>query len=148
MSNITDKNRPKDKISINQVTRLSHISFSFKYLTSNKNYNFSYFKQDVRKRHDAYEMLFQRMKDLCRQDMISAKNNGKITGCEPIPCKQLSTALQTICKTIDIISNESFVSVFRFGQNNYRMLCKTDLNLPNLLHIIAFDFNYSAYDHG
>lgn len=148
MIKISEKNKKEDKISINNRFLLSHISFSLKYLTNNKNFNFSYFGKDIRKSQSAYEMFLIRMQELCKQDMKLAKINGKISGCEPIPYKQLSLSMQAICDSVEIISKESILSVFRFGENKYRILCKTDLSHPNLLHIIAFDFNYSAYNHG
>lgn len=145
---IKDKSKRKDKVSKEDIKPLSHISFSFRYLTTNGNFNFSYFGRDIRKSKEAYEKLLERMIELCNQDMSTAKSRGKIQGCEPIPYKQLSQSMQIICNAIEIIAKDSSLSVFRFGQNNYRLLCKTDIIHPNLLHIIAFDFDFSAYNHG
>lgn len=145
---IKDKKKSKDTISQSAIQPLSNISFSFKYLTSNKEHSFAYFNSDMRNSHTAYEALVQRMQELCNTDMNYAKMIGKISGCEPIPYKRLSPSMQSICDSVEVISKDSSLSVFRFNQNNYRLLCKTDINHPNLLYVIAFDFNYSAYDHG
>ena len=80
--------------------------------------------------------------------MNSAKASGKISGCEPIPYKSFSSNMQSILDHIDIVSRDSFLTVFRFGGNDYRLICKTDLQHPNILHVIAFDFDFSAYSHG
>lgn len=145
---IRDNKKPKDEIGKTTIQPLGNISFSFKYLTSNKNHSFDYFNSDMRNCYTAYEALVERMRELCCIDMDCAKARGKVSGCEPIPYKRLSSSMKSICDSVEVISKDSSLSVFRFNQNNYRLLCKTDLNHPNLLYIIGFDFNYSAYDHG
>ena len=95
MGKIRDKIKKDDKIGLPQVKPLTHIVFSLRYLTTNKDHGLEYFGNNLRKSHTAYVAL-----------------------------------------------------VSRFYQNNYRLLCKSDLNHGNLLHIIAFDFDYSAYSHG
>lgn len=50
-------------------------------------------------------------------------------------------------KNSEIITKDSKEAVFRFGNQQYRLICKDDLNHPNLMHIIAFDFDFSAYNH-
>ena len=147
---IKDSKARKDAIVPPTTTTplISNISFNFKYLTKNKAHNFAYFNGDMRKSHDAYEALVERMQVLCCIDMNWAKQVGKIAGCEPIPYKALSSSMQMICDGIEIISKDSSLSVFRFSQNDYRLLCKTDLDHSNLLYVVGFDFDYSAYDHG
>lgn len=145
---IKDKKAHKDAIVPPTAPAISNISFNFKYLTNNKEHNFGYFNRDMRKSHDAYKELVSRMQALCCIDMNRAKRDGKIVGCEPIPYRMLSDTMQKICDGIEIISKDSHLSVFRFSQNNYRLLCKSDMNHSNLLYVVGFDFNYSAYEHG
>lgn len=145
---IRDKNARKVEIKRPSAPLISNIAFSFKHLTNNKQHCFSYFRNEMRNSHAAYEALVKRMQELCNIDMNGAKQMGKISGCEPMPYKELSETIQKICDGTGIISKDSSLSVFRFNQNNYRMLCKTDINHSNLLYIIAFDFDFSAYDHG
>lgn len=148
MARIKDKNKKNDQVKMQAKPPLGHISFSLKYVPNNKKHSFEYFERDVRNAHRAYEALFSKMKSLCQTDISAAYQVGKIQGCEPIPYCRLSETMRSICDTVEIISRDSSLLVFRFCQNDYRLLCKSDLNHPNLLHIIGFDFNFSAYDHG
>ena len=54
----------------------------------------------------------------------------------------------TLTFNIDIISGDSKVVIFQFCNHNYRLICKDDIMHPNLMYVIAFDFDYSAYNHG
>lgn len=148
MKRIKEKEKRKDKVELPRQVPLEHIVFSLRYLTSNKAYSMDYFGNDLRGSLTAHEALLERMQELCRVDMMTAKLRGKISGSEQIPYKSLSQPMQGICDGTEIISKDSQLTVFRFWQNKYRMLCKTDMNHGNLVHIIAFDFDYSAYDHG
>lgn len=127
---------------------LDHIVFSLKYLTSNGTHGLAYFGKDLRKSQSAHAALIERMRELCQITIAEARARGKISGSEHIPYKQLKKPMQGICDTVEIISKDSDLTVFRFQQNEYRILCKADLNHANLMHIIAFDFDFSAYDHG
>lgn len=148
MGKIKDSKKGKEVIQPSTPQGLSHISFSFKHFTTNKTYNFDYFGKDIRKSHAAYEAFLQKLSELSKINTTQAKIEGKIVGCEPIPYKRLSHNMQEICNGIEVISKDSSLSVFRFCQNNYRLLCKTDITHSNLLYVIAIDFDYSAYDHG
>ncbi len=148
MGKIRDKTKKKDKIEIPQVKPLTHIVFSLRYLTESKNFGLEYFGKDLRKSHEAYVAFVSRMRELCQVDIVTAQMSGNIFGSEHIPYKMLSKSMQSVCDSVEIISKDSDLTVFRFYQNNYRLLCKADLNHGNLLHIVAFDFDYSAYNHG
>ena len=88
------------------------------------------------------------MSELSQINTIEALQRGKKSGLEKIPVNQLSKSMQDICKGIDIISNDSKLIVFRFYNHNYRLICKDDIIHPNLMYVIAFDFDYSAYNQG
>lgn len=148
MKKINGPSRKKDEVKVKIPEPIGNISFCFEHSTENRNHSFSYFGNDMRNRCEAYESLYQKMTDLGQIDTTTAKLRGKISGSEPIPYKSLSKAMQMICDKTEIVGRDSYLSVFRFGQNKYRLLCKPDMNHPNLLHVIAFDFDYSAYDHG
>lgn len=148
MPRIRDKKKPADKVQQPLLPPLDHIVFSLKYLTSNGTHSLAYFGKDFRKSQDAHAALIERMQELCQLTISEARARGKISGSEHIPYKQLRKSMQGICDTVEIISKDSDLTVFRFRQNDYRILCKADLNHANLMHIIAFDFDFSAYDHG
>ena len=147
MAKLKDKKAP-DIIDTKQIKPLPHISFNLKYLTTNKSYCFKTLKGDVRKSEKAFSELFVKLCNISELTLDDAKARGKIQGCEPIPYFQFSKSFQQVMDGIDVISKDSTLSVFRFCQNDYRIICKTDVQHSNLLYIIGFDFDYSAYDHG
>ena len=149
MKVLKKKTKKPEKISGKpQITQVTKICFSFEYVTTNKNYNFDIFTKDKSKKCTAYDALFERMSELSQINTIEALQRGKKSGLEKIPVNQLSKSMQDICKGIDIISNDSKLIVFRFYNHNYRLICKDDIIHPNLMYVIAFDFDYSAYNHG
>jgi len=144
---IKDNKKP-DKINSIEEKRMEHISFNLKHLTSNKAFCLKWFGNDFRNREKALSELFARLGDLSTITMNEAKKRGKISGCEPLHYSRFNANFQGVLKGIDILSKDSVLSVFRFCQNDYRMICKTDITYPDLVYILAFDFDYSAYNHG
>lgn len=80
--------------------------------------------------------------------LSEAYDKGKIAGCEKIPFKLLAAPMKLICQNTKIISGDSNLIIFRFFRQNYRILCRADHQHANLLYIVAFDFDFTAYDHG
>ncbi len=147
MGRLKDKKSP-DKIEIPKTKPVEKISFNFKYITSNKTYGLKYFCGDCRNSEKALSELFNKLEELSKITLTDAKANGKIQGCEPLKYSKFNLSFQQIMDNTDIISKDSSLEVFRFCQNNYRLICKPDIIHTNLLYIIGFDFNYSAYNHG
>lgn len=143
---IKDNKRNQDKIQKVPYEPLSKLCFSFSHMTSNNRYSFK--KVDAGNKTNAYEKFIGKLAELSGIDVIEAHQLGKIRGMEKIPYKQLSESMKQICIDTGIVSKDSKVAVFRFNNQNYRMICKDDIMHPNLMHIIAFDFDFSAYDHG
>ena len=115
-------------------------------MTSNNRYGFKQIA--VGDKIAAYESLFSRLEELSRIDVVQAHNLGKIQGMEKIPYVQLSRSMQMICDGTRIVTRDSKIVVFRFCNQKYRLLCKDDITHPNLMYVIAFDFDFSAYNHG
>ncbi len=136
-------NKAKDTV---QIKPLAKLCFSFDYLTDNKTYCFHYL--DIRNRLSAFEKLLEKLKELSQIDLMTAQERGKISGCEKIKYSDLYEPMQNICKGTGIVTNDSKVTVYRFCNQNYRLICKDDINHSNLQHVIAFDFDFSAYNHG
>lgn len=148
MGRIKDK-KQKDKVSGKpQITPVPKICFGFKYLTTNSHYNFDIFAKDKSKKCLAYEELISKMQFLSQINVAESAMLGKELGSESFPVSQFSKSIQEICKGVDIISGDSKLVVFRFCHKDYRLICKNDIMHANLMHVIAFDFDYSAYDHG
>lgn len=141
--NRQDKIRPASTIG----AVIPHALFSFKYLTKNNNYSFSFFKKDTKRAHDAYKGLLKKINEISIVNMDALGLLPKEKGFETIPFRQFSNSVQNILSNTGIITNESKLTIFRFC-NSYRTICKQDSKAQNIFHIIAFDFDFSAYDHG
>lgn len=126
----------------NLVKQIGHIAFSFKYLSNNNAYG----KKAVDKA-DIHAELFERMIQLSHVSIMKARAEGKIQGCEPIKYGKFNTQMKTVLDNIEIIQKDSTLSVFRFGNQKYRMICKSDDAHANVLYIIGFDIDFTAYNH-
>lgn len=115
------------------------VAFSFRYLTSDKKYNFE--KLDKGKKREWCAALFDRMTVISSDSWISWKNKGKETGYETIPADRIAFAPQG-----RIVSPDEKVVIFRFN-NSGRIIGVKESNNP-VLYIIGFDIDFSAYDHG
>lgn len=144
---ITDKRNDVVKKS-NVTVKKSLVSFNFMYLTDNKEHNFDFFRKDMRERHDAYQELCKRLKELSCNNMDFWKKAGKLRGCEPIPYESFSDTFKSILSQIEIVSTDSQLAVFRFSNSDYRIIGKAGIFEENTIYIIGFDFNHSAYNHG
>lgn len=134
---ITGKDSPTPKCSSDQYP-----SFSFRYLTTNRRYNFSAVPPDGD--HDStYDALFLRLVEISSESWTYWGQLRKEMGYETIPYGQIRFQ----ASGLPFISNDSKIIVFRFNGGSMRILgykkapCAT-------LQIIGFDFDYSAYDHG
>lgn len=141
------KDNKNTKVSL-QPQREGKISFNFMYLTNKKDFNFDYFAKDKSNKLIAYSTLHDRMQELSNITMQECKARYKTQGAEAIGYKSFNKGFQSILDNVEIVSKDSSLSVIRFNQNNYRMICKTGIMDNNVLYVIGFDFNYSAYDHG
>ena len=148
MPHIKDKSQKVKVSGKPQVTQVPKICFGFKYLTTNSKYNFDVFAKDKSKKCLAYEELIKKMQYLSQFNVAESAMLGKKLGSESFPVNQFSKPIQEICKGVDIISGDSKLVVFQFCNHGYRLICKNDIMHANLMHVIAFDFNFSAYDHG
>lgn len=145
---IVDTTKPKDKMSRgNLVHPIQKMCFGFSHVTENNNYGLKGFSGSDKKA-EAYEDLLYKLKDWSGINVSDARMRGKKLGLERIPYTQLSKPMQSICDGTNIVSKDSTVCVFQFYNHQYRLICKEDINHSNLMHIIAFDLKFSAYDHG
>lgn len=143
---IKDKNKKVVKEQISMKGPTANMCFGFQYVTTNKQYRFD--KLDKSIKLNAYNGLFEKLEELSRMTPSQAHLLGKVKGMEKIPYKQLSDNLKKVCDGIDIITKDSKLAIFRFGNQGYRLICKDDIMQSNLMHVIAFDCDFSAYNHG
>lgn len=143
----TSKNKRKPQLKL--VEKHPYIMFSFRYLTSNKHYNFNYFdNKDIKRCNSAYESFLNLMQALCQTNISEVRMVNKTRGAETIACNQFNSSIQTFLKTLGFIEASSKLIIIRFHSQDYRLICKSDPTHNNLLYILAFDFDYSAYNHG
>lgn len=129
-----------------------YYSFSFAYLSEDSQYGIGYFGN--KKSKDGflmYQDLMRKVKCISQTPIIDILDMDKSAGLEQISIKYFSTAIQhlhQIMEKQERIQNTQKLIIFRFGKQRYRMICTKDENNHNLLYILAFDFDYSAYNHG
>ncbi len=144
MARIKDKR--KEKVCVDHEDE-DKILFSFRYMTSKKEYSFDYFKKNKGEKIAVYEAFYEKMKKLSDLTMQECIERGKISGCEAIPFASFSEGFKSILNEIEIVSNDSQLAVFRFYKNDYRLVCKRGITNKNVLYVIGYDFNYTAYGH-
>lgn len=123
----------------------SKIMVSFSCVTSNKTFNFTFFKKDIRanlKAREALDELLEVMTSLTWKE-ASLKNKHELGGFEVIPFGEM----QQIKIDKLGVTKDTGVHIFRFNSQRYR-LCGIKDSYCNVLHIIAYDFNYELYSHG
>ena len=125
-----------------------NIAFRFQYIPHNGNYSFEHFRKDFRRKLSAYEMLHDKFCELTSKTLNEVRQIGKVTGGEQVPLWQFSDGLQRSLKNIPHVSEDTKLTIFRFGNNNYRLICVEDAQTSHILYIVAFDFDFTAYDHG
>lgn len=114
--------------------------FSFNYMTTNKNFNFEYKDKALVKKFS--HLLIQKITELENKFTIKqlfVLHNNKIF--ESFCIGKIYFKPSGI-----IVSNDTKVYVFRVT-DNYRMICLYS-DIAPIFHVIGFDFNFSAYDHG
>lgn len=118
--------------------------FCFKHITTNSKYNIGYFRNKMRDKERAYSAFFHLISDIQTHSWrelgnLNKKNRGSF---ETLYYHQLK-----FCPRELEIAKDDKVLVFRFKRDKYRMIGFKSNDLKNLIHIIGFDFDFSAYNH-
>ena len=135
------KKKDNKKIKIIDSKIEEYPIFCFKYLTTNKNYCFKYFKNDVELSKAKVIILDEIIKYQHRSWLDLGKETKK-TGFETISYNQLNFAPNELD-----LSNDTKLIIFRINNQNWRLIGYKSDNFKSVLHIIGFDFNYTAYKH-
>lgn len=123
----------------------SHPVFCFKYLTTNSNYNFDFFGKDTNKRRDASVALIERLEEISKLDWKEFYLCDKKHGCETMDITFLNFK---ICDELrSTLTNDTKFLSIRFKNQKYRLIGIRKSTCA-VLHIIGYDFDYSAYNHG
>ena len=83
------------------------------------------------------------MQEISRHTLLELRDRGKESfgGFEKLPRARIQFR-----PSWNLPEDEN-VLIFRFKSSDYRMLCVKDKK-REVLYIIGFDFDFSAYDHG
>lgn len=118
-------------------------------MITNKRYNYEHFKSDRHQGYEALRELTRCLHQLCSKNHKEVKNIGKIEDTPLNKLKRGNLSLYELFKSCSIIPGpDTKVVILRFGNNKYRMVFKWDAIHRNVIHILAFDFDHSLYDHG
>ena len=144
MNKIKDNRNIQSKI--NLVQPIDKICFSFEYATDNKNYSMKKLKAGTEK-SNVFDALLDKLAVLSKVGIKELQELPRESGFEKIPWSRFKAPVQQIFDGIDVVSKDSKLTVFRFGSQKYRLLCKDDVRHSNLMYVIAIDLDHSAYDH-
>lgn len=137
----------KPSVSNECTIQMASISFNFKYITKNKNHNFSYhpLPKEV---HTELLFLFQMISN---SNWLELQMRRKTTkgGYEALEYCDMKFTLDS--KTINElgISGDTKLFVFRFGNKDaYRLIGLKAKDCSATFYVLAIDYDFSAYDHG
>jgi len=151
MSSFKDKNR---KPQISKTTYGQSLmggdcdqypTFSFRHLTTHSDYNLNYYSSNqVREMQTAKQNLYDRMEELCKNNWLYWMTLGKQRGLETLEYSRLKFGPHEL----ELLKDEK-VFIFRFkAQNDDARIIGYRKGKCPILHVIGYDFNFSAYDHG
>lgn len=130
----------------NKVSRkdsdLNYPVFCFKYLTTNNKYNINFLKKS-RDKQKAYGALFYKINELQTQKWEEIYMTNKEVGLETIKFNNINFNPNNLKLTQD-----TKVISIRFKRGKYRIIGIKSSKNKDVFHVIGFDFNYSAYNHG
>lgn len=121
--------------------------FSFRYMTQNSEYSFKFLDSlDTDNREKILKGLCTKLEELSKQPWLYWQGMKKSAGLETIRLDQLNFSANDDGN----FTKETKVFVFQFesyqGSHSGRIL-GVKLSPCSVLHIIGFDFNFSAYKH-
>jgi hypothetical protein len=118
-------------------------TFSFRYLTTNKNYNLEYFN-DMHKAREASYFLIFKLTESSQHKISELLSWNKKRGFETIPHGRFR---HKILVEGFALPDDAKLHILRFGNQDYRVIFFKQPDISNLFHVVMLDFNHSAYDH-
>jgi hypothetical protein len=142
MSKKINNLKKNDVIVNSKDNKITHPVFCFRYLTNNKNYNFNYFNTD-NERNEVYRYLYEKIITMSNSSWREFFSKPKISGLETIEYKDFNFNVNKI----NLSKDDKLISI-RFANQKYRIIGqKSELN-DCVFHVLGFDFDHSAYNHG
>lgn len=119
--------------------------FSFAHITKSKEYNFYHFKDKYRNEYECRKKLDELLMVLSTttwKDLMS-RNKTQQGGFEILSYEKIKPKSPNLT-----LSNDSNIFVFRFGNSDEYRLMGWKKDGCQVLYVIGYDFDFSAYDHG
>ncbi len=129
------------------IANNNHIILSFKYSISNKDYTIEKVVKAKEKCNKIIDKLFKKLEEISKLTWEELQNRPHETGYEMIPISEFKISLESIKRELQL-SDDSKIIVFRFNNQNNRLLGVRSKECNSILYIIGYDWDYSAYDHG
>lgn len=117
--------------------------FSFIHLTKSSKYNLNIQSKNIPEKASCYESLLKRLSDLSCKDWVYWLTQGKSSGIESIQKHRIKFEPNDL-----ELTDDTKVFIIRFNNQKHRILGIKKEKECSVLHIIGFDYDYSAYDHG
>ena len=136
-SNITDKKNIFKKA----IELKEYPIFYSKHLTTNKKYNFNYFNNE-KEQIIVKSIILEEILRLQEKTWVEWGIENKKTGYESIPITQINIIPKNL-----ILPNDIKTIVFRINSQKWRLIGIRSMHFKSVIHIIGFDFDYTAYKH-
>ena len=132
------------KLSVAQFLDVSFPVFNFRHLTTNQNFTFDKFSSNTKYEKGNFTIaLLDKLVILSKSTWKDLSLLNKYQGYETIEYSQLNFTATALS-----LKKDMKVFVFRFASDRARIIgYKSEAN-PNILFIIGYDFDFSAYNHG
>lgn len=118
-------------------------AFSFTHITKNNAFNMSHFTSGSRDMERCMSKLYEKLEKLSVHRWRDLLGLNKRAGIEFIPMHKLNFEP---ADSLIVSKDEKFISA-RFNGQDYRIIAVKQDKCP-IMHVIGFDFDFSAYDHG
>lgn len=140
-------NKKKPRVSLNPSIKTPNFSFpvfNFRHLTLNDKYTFDGFKasQVNEKGKKAFE-LFVKLKMLSEKTWLELSKMNKSNGYETLEYSRINFTPNEL-----ELKKDEKIHVFRFCHDQCRIIGYKSRENTNILFIIGYDFDFSAYNHG
>ncbi len=124
------------------------ILLSFRYLTRNKKHNLNKInKLKANEGNKIYRSIFKRIDEMSHMTWQELTNESrKARGKELIEYGELKFKVEDPEDVLKLTADAK-LHVFRCG-NDYRLIGYKGKACTNVLYVIGFDFDFSAYNHG
>jgi len=132
---------------MNCIANNENIILSFKYSIKDKKHTINYILTQKGNNKKTIENLFNKFYELSNLTWKDFINKPRETGYEMIPISNFNINLDNIKKELNL-SDDSKIMIFRFDNQNKRLLGIRSKECNSILYIIGYDWNYSAYNHG